>query len=355
MSNAPALSVVVAASDSAAAVARTLESLRAQLPDVPFEVIVAAPFQGRLEGVTWVVAAPGTGVPRLRRLGFDRATASVVAFTEDSCVVSPGWVAAWIQAFEESTIEAATGPVEPGMGDSCVDWSVFFCEYAPFLRRGSTGFPPPVRPAVPAGLPLGRHSRPYESTRENHGSGNGSRPTKRLAGNNFAVRRDSPWIQSKEDVHEMEVAGAILARRGLMREVGPAAVRHVRRYSPRQALGDRLRFGREFGRLREAHRPLWFRPLTMLSGPAILAVQAARLTAIVLGERCHLGRFLQCLPITLALLCAWSAGEWWGGLTAPLRRPGACRPRETEDRLDAPGPRPSRSRRSRCKPARPSA
>ena len=98
------------------------------------------------EGVRWLAAEPGAGVPRLRRLGLDAARAPVVAFTEDSCRLGPGWVEAWLQAFRDPLVPAATGPVAPAMGDSALDWAVFFCEYAPFLPSGREGVGPPEPP-----------------------------------------------------------------------------------------------------------------------------------------------------------------------------------------------------------------
>ncbi len=154
--------MVIAASDSAGAVARTVASLALEGWSDParFEVIVAAARdridpEAALERVRWLTAEAGAGVPRLRRLGLDAGAAPLVAFTEDSCRLGPIWVDAWRQAFHDPRVQAATGPVAPAMGDSPLDWAVFFCEYGPFLPSGRAGLGPPGR----------------------------------LAGNNFAIRR----------------------------------------------------------------------------------------------------------------------------------------------------------------------
>src|SRR5690242_11195696 len=98
----PVLSVVVAASDSAGAIARTLDALARQRCPGRVEVVVAvacdrlegpAPPAGPSPWIRWVVAPAGAGVPRLRRLGLDRASAPLVAFTEDSCLFGPDWAA----------------------------------------------------------------------------------------------------------------------------------------------------------------------------------------------------------------------------------------------------------------------
>lgn len=298
---APLLSVIVAASDSARAVARTLDALARQRGAERVEVIVAAardrvaappPRDPRSPCVRWVVAAPGTDVPRLRRLGLDRATAPLVVFTEDSCLFGPGWAAAWVAAFEDPCVRAATGTVEPAMGAAAIDWAVFFCEYAAFLPRTASD-PGPVT---------------------------------RLAGNNFAVRRGGigAAVLDRPAIHETEVAAA--SSSGGLVSVRQARAGHVRRYLPREAIGDRLRFGHAYGRLRAVSWPTGVRLAGLSAGPAILWVQASRLCLTMLARRRHLGSFLATLPITLGLLAAWSVGEWLGWLAAPRPpRPPAAR------------------------------
>jgi hypothetical protein len=321
----PALSVVIAASDSAEAVARTVASLVDPCGSAGrVEIIVAAALD-RIEpravppGVRWVAAPEGTGVPRLRRLGLDHASAPLVAWTEDSCVLAPGWSAGWRAAFDDPRVQAATGPVEPAPGDAPRDWAVFFCEYAPFLRRGPGSESP--TPAV------------------------------RLAGNNFAARRSEVEGLGRDDIHESDVA------RGLATLVlaDAAEVRHVRRYTWREAISDRLRFGASYGRLRARDLPSALRGAGLLAGPAILLVQVARLGALMLARRRHLGRFVECLPITLALVTAWSVGEWLGWIGAVLHPPVACRRRETGVRRRARPPGRRGSPPARCRPVRPPA
>ncbi len=269
MSPTPDLSVVVAASDSAEAVARTLASLSRQRGKERAEIIIAD--------------EAGTGVPRLRRIGFDRATAPVVVFTEDSCVFGPDWLDSWRRAFDDPCTQAATGPVLPDMGDSPLDWAVFFCEYAPFFPDEQDQTPPT-----------------------------------RLAGNNFAARRSALAPRLRDEIHESEVAHALAGRAGGLTRLANARAWHVRRYSLREALGDRLRFGHQYGRFRARSWPSPARLACFFAGPTILGVQAARLTRLMLARPRYLGRFLESLPITLALLSAWSVGEWLGWLTAPL-------------------------------------
>jgi hypothetical protein len=308
--NEPALSVVVAATDSAAAVERTVASLLGPHGLARPEIVVVAavdrirPSDDR-SGVRWIAAEAGAGVPRLRRLGLDHATAPIVVFTEDSCRFGLGWAKSWIHAFDDPALGAATGVVEPSMGDAAWDWAVFFCEYAPFLQ--------------------------------------GRRPP-RLAGNHFGMRRSIRDRIDGGEIHETALPGVVCGPIAIV----PAPAEHVRRYALREAIGDRLRFGFEFGRLRARGQSLPYRAAGWLAGPAILAVQAARLSWIVLRPGRFVDRYLEIVPLTLALLAAWSVGEWLGWVSAPVRPAPARRRRETGDRPAARRPVRDESRRRRC-------
>ena len=146
MSVAPDLSVVVAASWSAEAVARTVASIGGA---DGVEVIVASD-PGRVApgalagGARWVLGDRGDGVPRLRRVGADAGCGRVVAFVEDACLVAPGWVDALRMAFGDGDCPAATGPVCQGEGASATDWAVYFAEYALFAGPTGRRWPPPT-------------------------------------------------------------------------------------------------------------------------------------------------------------------------------------------------------------------
>jgi hypothetical protein len=315
----PALSVVIAASDSGPAARRAVLSVREQAIQIDVEIVVAGAAD-RIEdesssgAATWISAPPGTAVPRLRRLGWERASAPVVVFTEDSCLFSAGWLAAWLDAFEDPDTGAATGPVEPAMGRSPVDWAVFFCEYAPFLAEN-----------------LARATAPT-----------------RLAGNNFAVRSGRCPAVDRAEIHEGEVASET---RGRLAYVAGAAARHVRRYSLSEAVADRWRFGLAFGRLRARRSPRSVRALALGASPAILAVQLVRVARVVAQTRRHAGRFVVSLPIVLVCLFAWSLGESIGWSLGSRDRSAARRRRGTGARRRGRAPAPPALSRDRCTPA----
>jgi hypothetical protein len=278
------LSVVVAASDTPGAVARTLSRLDPSSLPGPVEFLVAAARERapveKFTGldVNWVVAGPGATVPRLRRLGLDHARGAVVVFTEDSCVLLPGWVTAWREAFTSSAILAASGRVEPAMGSRLIDWAVLFFEYAPFLVSHADNSSPPPR----------------------------------LAGNNFAVGPALISHLDPEVIEESDIPPLVARRGGTVAWADQAVVLHARRYRLLEALDDRCHLGWTFGRRRAARFNRAGRLAGLFAGPAIWLAQLSRLGLTVLRTGRHRARFAASLPLLLALVTAWTAGEWLG-------------------------------------------
>ena len=143
----------------------------------------------------------------------------------------------------------------------------------------------------------------------------------RLAGNNFAVRRVI-LSQVDSDIHESEVTARIRELGGRISIVAEACVFHSRRYSLRQAVRDRLRFGFEFGRLCAKSAKSTRRRTRILGGPAILASQVIRLSWTLLRKRRGAEMILNSAIPTIALLTAWSVAEWLGWIVGPSRKSG---------------------------------
>ena len=270
-----------------------------------------------LKNITWIEAERGSGVPRLRRLGLDRARGEIVVLTEDSCVFGPAWVTSWRSAFDDPRVAAATGPVAPAMGDRLIDWAVFFFEYALFLKPSS--------------------------------------PPTRLAGNNFAVRRSLASQLDPDAIEESDVQAFIENSGDLVAGANNCLACHVRQYSLREAIADRLRFGRAYGRLRAETMARPRRGLGLVAGPLIWLVQLARMVPTLIRSSRHLGRFIEALPILAGLVTAWSVGEWLGWMSVAWF-PSPSRKRYGRvDPSDAPAIAPIGSSQSRCTTARPPA
>ncbi len=283
------LSVVIAATDSAEAVARSLASIGVTSRGEIERIVTSSTIVPRdLAGVRWIRGKAGCGVPHLRRLGLDHARGRVVVFTEDSCVFPPGWADAYLDAFDDNRNQAESGPVLPALDGRVIDWAVFFCEYAVFLPRS-----------------------PY--------------PTTRLAGNNFAIRRNfAPGSIARGSTSPGS------GRRGAYPDWVPLVPRtretsgglaRPRHYKVKEAFRDRFRFGFEFGLRRGRRFPAVKRLAGLIAGPAILGMQVARLFREVGARPRYLGVFVKTLPVTLALLTAWSVGEWLGWSRSVLAHP----------------------------------
>ncbi|MDB5353274.1 MAG: glycosyl transferase [Planctomycetota bacterium] len=286
------LDVIIAATDSAEAASRCAESAGCR--------VIIAYDPARIDrtrlpkGMITVAGERGADAHRLRSLGLARSTAGIVAFTEDSCVLSAGWAEAWFDAFVDGGVFAATGPVEHRRAAGLVNWGVFLCEYAPFLTA-SAG-------------PLRGHDKPQD----------------RLAGNNFAVRR-SLLDHDALSVHETCVAARLRALGGNIVTAPGAMAFHVRRFRLQEAVLDRLRFGHQFGQQCAARAVLPVRLARIVLGPMMLASQVVRLSWTLARKRRHGGRLLDAGPITVGLLTAWTVGEWLGWVRGADR--SSARPR----------------------------
>jgi glycosyltransferase involved in cell wall biosynthesis len=128
MPTTPEVSVVIATKDRPRRLARQLEALRAQTLDRErYEVIVVDDGSGPetaavLERALADGAGPALRVRRhdvsagpgvSRNAGWRVAQAPLVAFTDDDCVATPGWLAAYIAAAESHPGSFLQGPVLP--------------------------------------------------------------------------------------------------------------------------------------------------------------------------------------------------------------------------------------------------
>jgi GT2 family glycosyltransferase len=120
----PELSIVVPTRDRAAMLSELLASLRAQtLHSSEFEVVVVdngsldgpPDFLQREEGpaVRLLTRSRGEGPAAARNDGWRAARAPLVAFTDDDCVVDPGWAGALLEAARAhpgAVVQGATSP-----------------------------------------------------------------------------------------------------------------------------------------------------------------------------------------------------------------------------------------------------
>jgi len=121
--SAPAVSVVVATRDRPERLAALLRSLRGQTLAEPFEVVVVDDGSGertataiereRGELDLRLLRAGGEGPARARNRGWRAARGRLIAFTDDDCEATPGWLAAAASAAEANPGAIVQGPTVP--------------------------------------------------------------------------------------------------------------------------------------------------------------------------------------------------------------------------------------------------
>lgn len=120
------ISVIIATRDRAPLLEATLEALCAQRsPGCPFEILVVD--NGSIDGTPGVVAAAASrcrvpivyltehksGKSHALNTAVTHARGDLLVFTDDDVLPSPGWLAAYAQAFSETGADYAAGRIQP--------------------------------------------------------------------------------------------------------------------------------------------------------------------------------------------------------------------------------------------------
>ena len=145
--NDPRLSVIIASYNSAGMIENCLTSLRRQVTEVEFEVIVVdSSTDGAADGLE--ARFPGLRLLRFqerkypgdaRNHGVAAARAPIVAFLDADCLAAANWV--------EQVLLAHEGP-DPAVGGSIANaepagaagWASYFCEFSQWMPGGHGGF-----------------------------------------------------------------------------------------------------------------------------------------------------------------------------------------------------------------------
>jgi len=86
------------------------------------------------------IASPGSSVFALRARGAEAASARLLAFTEDHCVVGEQWLDRVIRAHDaHPDADMVSGPVTNGSISGLVDWANFIMTFAEFMPPAPAG------------------------------------------------------------------------------------------------------------------------------------------------------------------------------------------------------------------------
>jgi hypothetical protein len=297
----PRLSVIVAASNDGALLARCVDALAAQAHSDAVEVLIARDagrfddvdriaLDRRIAGLRWIEAPPGTTVPRLRGLGIAQARADLIAMIEDDCVVADGWCRAAIATAGEPA--AVGGAVEPGSYRRPLDWAVYFCEYGRFM------LPLPSGP----GAPLTGNNVVYSRLA--------------LMGLPDAVRTDF----REAFVH------ATWQKAGIPTRVSESlVVRNINRWSLRHVTTVPFHHGRAYAAERFGARQAPVRVALAVLALGLPLLKLVRIAAGTLKRRRLTGRLLVAFPWAMIFVGSWSFGEILGCLAGPGDSPSRWR------------------------------
>ena len=287
----PAVSVIVAAYNSADFLPRCLESLERQsFRDFETIVVNSSPENRSMDVVSKFPAVrfhqhTGRLLPHAaRNVGASMARGSLYAFTDADCQADPDWLAELVKAHAAGH-EIVAGCID-SQATARISRAIYLLKYAPYLRGKPAG---PIDLAATGSLLVSRKA--WDAAGPFDGSifcGDALFSWK-ARGAGFP-----PWFEPKAIVVDQDDK----LRPGF--------------------LSERFRRGREFGEVR-ADFEKW--------GPALrlcrfLATPLALLAALrAIAKECHsgnrLGDFVAALPLLLMAQTAWCLGEATG-YVAPL-------------------------------------
>jgi hypothetical protein len=285
-SGTPDLSIVIASVSGSHVLEPTLAAIDALPERARIEVVVVETVGGstrervlnRARPVV-VVASDRLSIPRLRYRGAMKASGGIVAILEDHATVDRGWAAAVLKS-HEGPWGAVGGAVENGALGS-VNWAVFFCEYASYMR--------PVAEGESADLP----------------------------GNNIAYKRPHLMRHARaldEGKWESWVNDKLRADGVPIGSTNAMVVRHIKPFELAYFLGQRFHFARSYAGMRRSDQS-WPRRFFYAAGSLALPVLlTARVTKTVVAKRRHLAEFAAAWPLVALFMTVGALGEMVGYL-----------------------------------------
>ncbi|MBI3661678.1 MAG: hypothetical protein HY234_01310 [Acidobacteria bacterium] len=292
----PSVTVGVVALCGPRHIERCLRALEAQSEAPAFDVVVA--HNAALAGVSALgerfpaarfVCREGFQTPiDLAALAASKAAGEILLLTEDHCVPEPEWVRRLSAALEPG--RAAVGGGIETDAKTATSWAFYFVDFFRYLEP------------VPAGEAVS------------------------VSVCNVAYRRaELEGIREcwERGFHETEVHEQLRQRFGALWLVAGAAVKMRREVRFGDAVRERYDLGRLFAAKRAGFSGRGRRVFYLLFSPGLPVLLLGRMAGKALRRADTAGKFLQALAALVALVVAWSWGEFLGYLTG--RAPAAVR------------------------------
>jgi len=286
---APGLSVVVPSVNGWSDLSLCLTALDSERRDVDLEVLVPERCgnEVREQAAThfpWAILLPveeSATIPEMRALAFDRASAPSVAVIEDHVIVPEGWARDLLLA--RTTARVVGGSVRNAATGNLVDWAAFLCEYSHLL--------PPLRGGVSPWL-----------------AGNNVVYDRALLEEHRAVTHAGRWENYLHDA--LRDSGIALVCRPEI------VVGHRKHYTVGEYLAQRFLYARSYASARVSARSPVRRSAYGVAAFALPPLLFWRTVSRSLRKRVGRALVLRAMPLTLAFVSAWAAGEvvgyWFG-------------------------------------------
>lgn len=295
--NLPEISVVMATRDASAVVEPSLRSLAEQAGAAEVEIVVAdssddstrALVRSAFPQVRLLECRRDATLPQQLLAALRAARGRIIVVTEPCCRFPAGWLQELRRA-HESTFAVIGGAVAYAGSNSLASWACYFADYSAF----------------PAASP--------------------KQETPVLPGNHVSYKREilSRAYDSMPDGFRKTFFHGELEKQGARFLFDPDLVAYWEGCDSFGAYARRFfQNGRDFAATRSKHISYAERVVRMLTAPLLPPLVLYRRLRPAFNQRDCVGRLLLSLPLIVAFMVVWSAGEFLGYWNGPARSPQA--------------------------------
>jgi hypothetical protein len=234
----------------------------------------------------WIDAGNEATVPKMRALGTQSCSGEVIALVEDDCVLSDAWCSSVLDAHANG-YAAVGGAVRPGEFNHCLDWAVFFCEYARFLP-------------------------PFSGT------------VAHLAGNNLSYKRATIAQLTetgalKDGLYEVFVNSKLQEMGQSLFAPPNIFVTNINSWELHNATSIPYHHGRGYAGMRFSRGAIAQRVLYCAVALVLPGLQTVRISRAVLSRKRYFSALVAAIPFIVLFWSSWSLGEFVGYLRGPGR------------------------------------
>ncbi len=286
--NEPKLSVIIASKVGPPFIIDCLASLANQKNGPDFEVIVVdchgketqQKIQTKYPWVKLIAQEGRHTIPDLRRVGVQKARGEIIAILEEHCLASEEWVATIVKN-HESPYVVVGGSVADWNYDRLRDWVTYFCEYNAYM------------PPVPEGT------------------------VNDLPGNNISFKQNILRRHLQDLDHgywEAFLYSRLQSENTTLFSDPKMVVYHRGPFNYLYYLRQRYLFSRAYAGARRTLISMKQRLFYLLASPILPALLLSRIAARVWQKRCHIDKFILCLPMLIPVTFVYIFGEFVGYL-----------------------------------------